>query len=296
MSLPPPGSKQPFCNVSALEAGLIRLPLAMFVTNVTDPSAVIMAPSLSFLVQHSLNQKKFVFDLGIRKDWENCPPKVVEMVKLVSEIHIYQDVTDSLIKGGISPLDITTVCLSHCHFDHVGDTRPFINSTFIVGSRSKEHFQPGYPADPNSVFSSNLLPPTRTEFLSSTDWPSLGPFPHALDFYGDGSLYIIDSPGHLAGHITVLARTSPDGAWIYLAGDSAHHWDLITGKADIAVGHPLNPHSCAHQDKEAAEAHILRIREMLKNNQVRVLLAHDEPWFANNKGGDAFLPGKIASL
>lgn len=296
MALPPPRPAQAFCDVSALEAGIIELPLVMFVTNNTDPNAVSVAPSLSFLLQHSDNQQKFVFDLGIRKDWENYPPKTVQWIKDIFKVRIPQDAAESLIKGGISPSEIRTVCLSHCHFDHVGDTRPFTNSTFILGGGSKEHFQPGYPADPNSPFASDLLPPSRTEFLSSTDWPPLGPFPHALDFYSDGSLYIIDSPGHLTGHINILARTSSDGAWIYLAGDSAHHWDLITGKAEIAVGHPAHFHSCAHQDKEAADAHILRIRKLCEIPRVRVMLAHDEPWYESNKGGDAFCPGKITSL
>lgn len=75
MALPPPRPAQAFCDVSALEAGIIELPLVMFVTNNTDPNAVSVAPSLSFLLQHSNNQQKFVFDLGIRKDWENYPPR-----------------------------------------------------------------------------------------------------------------------------------------------------------------------------------------------------------------------------
>jgi hypothetical protein len=68
--------------------------------------------------------------------------------------------------------------------------------------------------------------------------------------------------GHLSGHIDLLPRTSADGAGIYLAADSAHHWDRISGKGDIALGRPGRPHSCAHQDKEVAEEHIRRIRAL----------------------------------
>ena len=32
----------------------------------------------------------------------------------------------------------------------------------------------------------------------------------AYDFYGDGSFYLIDSPGHTVGHMCGLARTSAD--------------------------------------------------------------------------------------
>ena len=52
-------------------------------------------------------------------------------------------------------------------------------------------------------------------------------------------LYVVDAgDGHVAGHINVLARTSEDGGWIYLAGDSAHDRRLLTG--------PLNIHYSCH--------------------------------------------------
>jgi glyoxylase-like metal-dependent hydrolase (beta-lactamase superfamily II) len=296
MILPPPTQTQAYCDVSALESGLLELPLVMFTTSTTDPNVISIAPSLSFLLQHSTSNKKFVFDLGIRRDWENYPPKTVERIKNFFKLHVPEDVVESLAKGGTSPSDISIVCLSHCHFDHVGDTTPFTSSTFVVGAEATSLFNPGYPADPKSNFASDLLPPSRTKFLSPDSWQPLGPFPHALDFYGDGSLYIVNAPGHLSGHINVLARTSADGAWIYLAADSAHHWDLITGKGDIAVGHPGHFHSCAHQDKEGAEEHIRRIRALCELPRVRVLLAHDVPWYESNKGGPAFWPGKIESL
>lgn len=53
---------------------------------------------------------------------------------------------------------------------------------------------------------------------------------------------------------------------------------------------------CAHADKEAAEEHIRRIRVLRDLPRVRVSLAYDERWYASNKGGTAFWPGKIVSL
>jgi len=291
-ALPAPDVNQAFCNVSALEAGHIELRDEMFITNAT-PGKVTTAPSLSFLLNHSTNDQKFVFDLGIRKDWENYPPRVVEGVKKIYPVHVEQDAVESLQKGGTSASDVTYVCLSHSHWDHTGDTHLFTKSTFLVGSDCQRFFNPGYPQDPNGYFASDLLPEGRTRFLDTSDWKPIGPFPRALDFYGDRSLYIIDAPGHLAGHINVLARTSSDGAWIYLAGDSAHHINLLTGESEIAVGHV---HQCAHEDKELAEEHLSRIRTLRALPRVRVLLAHDEQWFTSNKGGPAFWPGKIQSL
>ena len=294
-TLPAPSANQAFCVVSALEAGLIELPDEMFITNPT-PGKVTTAPSLSFLLNHSTHDQTFVFDLGIRKDVENYPPPIVEWIKTTYHVHVQQDVAESLQIGGTSPSDITYVCLSHAHWDHTGNTHPFTKATFVVGSACKIFFNPGYPQDPNGRFASDLLPEGRTRFLDTSNWEPIGPFPRAFDFYGDGSLYIIDAPGHLSGHINILARTSSDGAWIYLAGDSAHHKNLLTGESDIAAHHPGHVHGCAHENKEEAEAHLLRIRALLPLPRVRVLLAHDEEWYRFNKGGAAFWPGKIQSL
>lgn len=59
------------------------------------------------------------------------------------------------------------------------------------------------------------------------------------------------------------------------------------------MGHP---HACAHTDKVVAEETIKRIKEVYKIPRVKVVLAHDVPWYEENKGGPVFWPGKIASL
>ncbi|KAH7873148.1 Metallo-hydrolase/oxidoreductase [Lentinula edodes] len=294
-SLPPPTNDQAFCTVSALESGHLNLPLPIFLDNAA-PGSAIVAPSLSFLLRHSKTDKTLLFDLGIRKDIENAPPSAQKWI-IAASFHttVPQDVSESLIQGGLSPADVDTVCISHCHWDHTGDTRPFVKSEFIVGAGSESLFRPGYPEDPESPYSSDLLPKGRTRFVELGEQPSLGPFPHALDLYSDGSLYIVDAAGHLPGHVILVARTSADGGWILLGGDSAHHWNLINGESGIASGRPGFPSGCAHLDKEAVELTIQRIREFWKLPRTRVLLAHDESWYRENKGTAAFWPGCIES-
>lgn len=273
------------------------MPEKLFITNAGENNTL-LAPSLSFILHHSVTRASLIFDLGIRKDTHNYPPRTQERIRSTFTVRIPQDACDSLEKGGLSPGEINHVCLSHCHWDHVGDPRPFTSAQFLVGAEAHSLFNPGWPADPNSTFPSDLLPRDRTTFLSSEKWSPIGPFSHAFDFYGDGSLYIIDSPGHLPGHINLLARTSSDGGWIYLAGDSAHHWNLITGESVMAG--TLNEHGelmgCMHLDKEAAEETIRRIGVLWKMPRVRVIIAHDALWYEGNKGGSAFWPGKIDSL
>ncbi|KAI9068348.1 hypothetical protein FKP32DRAFT_158389 [Trametes sanguinea] len=296
MSLPSPSTNQAYCDVSALCAGTVDLPLAWVLDGAKEGERA-QAPALLFLLRHSSRNETFLFDLGIRKDWHNLPPVSLKYVteNLGFRIDVPQDAAEALARGGsLQPSDITYICYSHLHFDHTGDHRPFTNATVLIGDGARPLVEDGYPQNSSSTVPAEAAPAGRTRYLDPADWPALGPFPHALDFYGDGSLYIVDAgSGHFPGHVNVLARTSPDGGWLFLGGDSAHHWALITGEGRIAKTAHFG---CAHMDVAAAEAHIARIRELMKNPRVRVILAHDEPWYRANKDGPAFWPGKIESL
>lgn len=298
MSIPPlpePGPGQAFCNVSALEAGVLRLPCDYFVTS-AKKGEFLIAPSLSFLITHAHTGDRLLFDLGIRKDIENSIKPLIQRIDGMFKPSIPQDVSEALARGGLTPTDITHICLSHCHWDHVGNPALFTNATFIVGGEARSLFQPGYPEDPKSIFASDLLPDGRTEFLDTKSWGPIGPFSKALDYYGDGSLYIVDAPGHLPGHVNILVRTSSDGSWLYLAGDSAHDWRLVRGQGDITISHNAHGETiCAHRDKEQAEITIKKIAGLMTLPRVRILLAHDYEWYAENKGGEAFWPGKISA-
>ncbi|KLO10876.1 Metallo-hydrolase/oxidoreductase [Schizopora paradoxa] len=297
-ALPPPGENQVYWDVSVLEGGHLVLDISFFITT-ASPGTKFGVPCLSFLLKNSVTKEYFLFDLGVRKDYDNYPPPVKEIFFPTAPCTVPQDVVESLEKGGVKPTDIKHVCISHLHWDHVGHPPLFSNATFLLGSEGKTLLSPAYPEDPTSPYSDDY-PKDKTKFLSIHEpgWTPLGPFPHALDYFGDGSLYIIDAPGHVPGHINALVRTSADGGWIYLAGDSAHHWSLITGESEIA-GTPTGLgrfSGCAHEKKEVAAENMRRVRELTKMPRVRVILAHDEPWYKENKGGNAFWPGKLPSL
>jgi hypothetical protein len=51
---------------------------------------------------------------------------------------------------------------------------------------------------------------------------------------------------------------------------------------------------CIHVNKELALENIRRIRGLLSNSKVQVLIAHDVPWYKEDKGGPVFYPGEMA--
>ncbi|EIN08081.1 Metallo-hydrolase/oxidoreductase [Punctularia strigosozonata HHB-11173 SS5] len=296
MPLPPAAEDQSFWHVSALEAGTLHLPLELVIAGAQE---TIVVPALSFLLRHSSTGRTVVFDLGVRRDFENLPPKTVERVHKFFCPSVPQTVTESLAIGGLQASDVDYVIYSHLHWDHIGDPGPFTNSTFIVGEDAHEMCDPGYPQDPHAMVASDLLPRERTRFEPRKDWTSLGPFPLAHDLFGDGSAYLVDAQGHCPGHINLLARTSTDGGWIYLAGDSAHDRRLLTGEAQEAteVSDDGVVRALMHRNMELAESHMRRIVALLsEESRVRMILAHDKDWWEINRGGEAYWPGKIPSL
>ena len=78
----------------------------------------------------------------------------------------------------------------------MGDPRPFTKATFVIGEECKTLLETGYPVNPESecVSESDAVPAERTRFLSQLDFDmSIGPFPHALDYFGDGGMYVVDT-------------------------------------------------------------------------------------------------------
>lgn len=67
------------------------------------------SPSLSFFIQHP-NGEKLVFDLGIRKDYENYSPSIASYLPTTKyTIDVKKDVADILQEGGIALDDINAV-------------------------------------------------------------------------------------------------------------------------------------------------------------------------------------------
>ena len=151
----------------------------------------------------------------------HIPITVLLQIKLISE--------DSVDAG-----DIDAVILSHVHYDHHGDPEDFEQSIFLVGPGSKGVLKYGAAGQgSHQSFDSTLLPQDRTvEFpgvgpeYEDPDgtlmpdqsrrqwyWKSVGPFPAGIDLFGDRSVYVINAPGHLPGHINLLCRTGPN-KWV----------------------------------------------------------------------------------
>ena len=111
-------------------------------------------------------------------------------------------------------------------------------------------------------------------------WKPYGILPRTIDVFQDGSVLLVDAPGHLPGHMNLLARTGPNG-FVYLAGDTCHDRRLVRGEKSISEW--LDEQGlicCIHIDKAEAEKTIERVRR-LEEQGVEVVFAHDVEWEEN---------------
>ncbi|KAJ6551604.1 hypothetical protein B0H19DRAFT_1264260 [Mycena capillaripes] len=164
-ALPTPAPSQAYMNVSALEAGLITLPMALYIKGAPLTETAV-CPSIAFVLQHSGSGTRLVFDLGIPRNTEALPPAVKAVIAKYVPVQVPQDAAESLEKGGLAPADVETVILSHLHFDHIGDHSPFTRATFVIGGEIQDELRAGYPHTPASEVLATSVPLDRTRFLT----------------------------------------------------------------------------------------------------------------------------------
>lgn len=317
-------------SVHALRAGYLTLPERLFITPIEDPDQRKTVPSLSFLIQHQSPATgkitRLVFDLGIRREPELYAESIRRHTSTRQPLAGYPDVTQSLETGGLSSSDIDFVILSHVHWDHVGMPSDFPDSRFIVGNGSIGLLT-GTRTITNgghSIFEHDLLPIDRTMELCAKDspyscgdktghhkspgfpfsrpfWQPLEDIPHTIDVFSDRSVYIVDAPGHLPGHINLLCRVSacPD-RYVYLGGDGCHDRQILTGQKEIAEWEDHNyPNQtcCIHADRTQAMQTLQMIRKLEEGKtslgQVEVIFAHDAEWAKIASKEGKFFPGSI---
>ncbi|KAL7895422.1 beta-lactamase-like protein [Trichoderma sp. TUCIM 5745] len=191
------------CN--ALLSGL---PMSRFSKpNIRGLETLQQIPSFSFFIEHP-SGRRLMFDLGPRKDLENLSPMLTKrMAKAGWEAEVTQEVPEILEQHDIPIQSIENVIWSHWHWDHVGNMSKLPPSIgLVVGPGFTKAMIPGYPENLSSLilesdYSGRQLTELNEFGLTVGDLP-------AYDYFGDGSLYILSTPGHAAGHLSALARTS----------------------------------------------------------------------------------------
>ncbi len=125
---------------------------------------------------------------------------------------------------GVDVRNIEGIIWSHWHWDHIGDPSSFEKSTaLIVGPGTTKNFTPGYPANEKGWILESDYEGRELKEIAFDQGLKIGGF-DAFDYFGDGSFYLLDSPGHAIGHMCGLAKvTSSPKSFILMGGDICHH-------------------------------------------------------------------------
>ncbi|ETN39000.1 uncharacterized protein HMPREF1541_07042 [Cyphellophora europaea CBS 101466] len=219
---------------------------SLFTPPVPGYDVIASAPSYIFLLEHP-SGKKVLFDLGIRKDWENLHPVVAE--RLQSGTHVVKvekDIDEFLSEHEINKKGINAVIWSHAHWDHMGNMSLFeFETDLVVGPGFKKQFLDNPNTSPlGAVIPSDIQGRNVHEIAfepGDSRVVQIGQFP-AFDYFQDGSLYLIDSPGHCVGHLCALARTSVNpSSFVFLGGDAAHHCGELRPSRHVPLPYSISP-------------------------------------------------------
>lgn len=267
----------------------------------------------SLLIQHP-SGRKLLYDLGTRPNPFATAPPTLHLPKLKEdgvleelrvESHVAKILQDGRDGGNVDVAggEIEAVIWSHWHWDHTGDMATFPPSTrLIVGPGFKENFMPGWTVDPDAQTAQSdfegrevcELQFERSNAAGAEEELRIGNF-RAIDYFGDGSFYVLDSPGHAVGHVNALARVmlEPEERFVHMCGDSARHCGEIRPSVyrplpDSISPSPvpsLYPAACPGEIFESVlregrkDDHILELMDIFtpKDMDRKYALIYDEP-------------------
>jgi glyoxylase-like metal-dependent hydrolase (beta-lactamase superfamily II) len=159
-----------------------------------------------YLIRHS-SEGYLLWDTGIT-DRLAALPQGQAVPPLRQTWYRNTTLVAALAAIGVKPADVRYVAISHIHPDHVGNVEAFPDSTLIMQRREWDAAM----ASPQKPIS----PGHKAELLDGDS-----------DLFGDGSVTILSTPGHTAGHQSLLVRLSKTG-YVLLTGDAVHfqsNWD-----------------------------------------------------------------------
>jgi N-acyl homoserine lactone hydrolase len=143
-----------------------------------------------------------------------------------------RDILSLLRDRGLAHSDIAFVVLTHLHEDHASAIEVFPEAQFVLSATEWEEATSGsfpllrgyHPSHYDFAFEYYTVD-FDADFIES-----YGPFGRSFDLFGDGSVRLAYTPGHSAGHVSVILRL-PRRDFVVI-GDAAYDWKQFEGRAE----------------------------------------------------------------
>lgn len=178
----------------------------------------------------------------------------------VFEVHMTeaQHCAGQLAELGVASGDVTHVVQTHLHIDHTGALGHFPEAVVVVHARELEAARAA--ADP-----------ARSGYVRADyDRPELrwAPFQGDLDLFGDGVLRLLETPGHAAGHVSLLIQL-PDTGPVLLTADACDNRAQWEGRNHVR----------ALYSREDAARSLHRLHGLAQSTRAMLVFGHDpENW------------------
>lgn len=164
---------------------------------------------------------------------------------------VRERIRDQLARIGVQHGQVTFLGVSHYHDDHIGQSADFPGATLLIGAADWEAIRG--------------RPPTADRFRP---WIEGGSRVEQLrgdhDVFSDGSVIVLDMPGHTPGHRSLLVRLPRTGP-ILLTGDLYHF------TANFRNGGVPR----FNTNRADTLASMARFREIASNLRARIVIQHE---------------------
>lgn len=181
-----------------------------------------------------------------------------------------EEIGPQLATMGIRSSDIRQVFMTHLHHDHTGGLHHFPHSQVLASAQCLKaaRRQRGFIG---------AVPRTWPKWFDPEPFrfsgPAVGPFARSSQLTRDGAIVAVETPGHMAGHVCILARS--EELTYVLAGDLTYREDLLM--ADAVDGVTQNPAQTLASQRA--------VKQLAQTEPVVLLPAHDPDASARLAGG-----------
>ena len=162
---------------------------------------------------------------------------------------------EQLAQLHLKPEQITFVGISHYHGDHVGQLASFPQATLLIGKGDWEVLN---QATPNT----GVNPANFAHWISGGG--KVEPLTGDKDVFGDGSVIMLNTPGHTPGHHSLLVKLKDKGN-VLITGDLAH----------FRENYDTNGVPTFNTSRAETLASLDRFKQLTTNLNATVIIQHD---------------------
>jgi len=196
-----------------------------------------------YLVKHGNDY--LVWDTGNPAATGGTPAPTAPQTSLVEQ----------LAQMHINSSQITFVGISHYHGDHVGQVASFPQATLLIGKGDWEALNETKP-------NPGVNPANFAHWISGGG--KVEPLPGDKDVFGDGSVIMLNTPGHTPGHHSLLVKLKDKGN-VLITGDLAH----------FRENYDSNGVPTFNTSRAETLASLDRFKQLAKNLNATVIIQHD---------------------